>query len=62
MGFKAARKRAGLTARELANSVGVSIQTVYNWEAGSYYPDARKLPEIAKTCNCTVDDLLKGGK
>lgn len=62
MGLKEARKRAGLTAREAANALGVSIQNVFNWESGSYLPPAKRLPEIAKLYGCTVDKLLGGGQ
>lgn len=58
MGLKEARKRAGLTAREVATSIGVSFQNVYNWEAGSYLPEAAKLKDLARLYGCTVDDLL----
>ena len=59
MGFKKARQQAGLTARQAANCLGVSIQNVYNWEANSYYPETERLKEIAKLYGCTVDELLK---
>lgn len=58
MGLKEARKRAGLTAREVATSMGVSFQNVYNWEAGSYLPEAAKLKDLARLYGCTVDELL----
>lgn len=58
MGLKEARKRAGLTAREVATSIGVSFQNVYNWEAGSYLPEAAKLKDLARLYGCTVDELL----
>lgn len=58
MGMKEARKRAGLTAREVALAMGVSFQNVYNWEAGSYLPEAAKLRDLAKLYCCTVDELL----
>lgn len=58
MGLKEARKRAGLTAREVGRSIGVSFQNVYNWEAGSYLPEASKLRDLAKLYGCTVDELL----
>lgn len=62
MGLKEARKRAGLTAREAANALGVSIQNVFNWESGSYLPPTKRLPEIAKLYGCTVDELLDTGQ
>ena len=58
MAFKEMRKKAGLTAREAGLALGVSFQNVYNWEAGSYLPEAAKLPEIARLYRCTVDELL----
>lgn len=58
MGLKEARKRAGLTAREVARAIGVSLQNVYNWEAGSYFPRAEKLRELSKLYGCTMDELL----
>lgn len=58
MELKEARRRAGLTAGEVARAIGVSFQNVYNWEAGSYFPRAEKLKELAKLYGCTVDELL----
>ena len=60
MGLKEARKRAGLTAKDVALSLGVTFQNVYNWENGSYLPPSKRLPELAKLYGCTVDELLDG--
>ena len=43
MQLKEARKRAGLTANQVAVALGVSTQNVYNWEAGSYWPEIGRL-------------------
>lgn len=59
MKLKEARKKAGLTAREVAVAMGVSFQNVYNWEAGSYWPETDKLPTLAKLYGVTVDELLQ---
>lgn len=59
MTLKEARKRAGLTAREVATTMGVSFQNVYNWEAGSYWPEKNKLLDLARLYGCTVDELLQ---
>lgn len=61
MGLKEARKRAKLTAKDVALSLGVTFQNVYNWENGSYLPPSKRLPELAKLYGCTVDELLNGG-
>lgn len=59
MGLKEARKRAGLTAKDVALAMGVTFQNVYNWENGSYLPPTKRLPEMAKLYGCTVDELLR---
>lgn len=58
MQLKEMRKRAGLTAKDVALKIGVSFQNVYNWENGSYFPPAKRLQELAKLYGCSVDDLL----
>jgi transcriptional regulator with XRE-family HTH domain len=40
------RGRTGLTQRELAARVGVSIRTVQDWEAGVSYPGAERLQAL----------------
>lgn len=62
MRLKEMRKKAGLTARDIANATGVSIQNVYNWEANSYAPEAAKLIQISELCHCTLDELMKDDK
>ena len=59
MSLKEARKKAGLTARQVAAAMGVSTQNVFNWEAGSYWPEKNKLLNLAHLYGCTVDDLLR---
>lgn len=46
-GVRAQRTRLGLSAREMGALVGVSAQTVYNWEAGTTRPRAEQLATIA---------------
>jgi len=41
MDVKTIRARLGMTAQEFATAIGVSIFTVYRWEAGKYNPDKR---------------------
>ncbi len=62
MTLKEARRRAGLTAKDVALALGVSFQNVYNWEAGSYLPEAGKLLALAKLYGVTVDELLQQGQ
>ena len=44
-----ARKAAGLTQRQLADSLGVSNTSISNWEKGLSRPDADM---IQKLCTC----------
>lgn len=59
MSFKIARQTAELSAKEVAEKLGVSDVCVYMWEAGEWNPRASKLPELAELYGCTVDELLK---
>lgn len=53
------RIKAGLTQQQLADVVGVDRVAVARWESGAALPRASKLPMIAETLNCTIDDLFK---
>ena len=59
-GLKAMRKRANLTQAELASVLGVKQTTFAMWETAASYPRAELLPVIAKTLNCTIDELYSG--
>ena len=45
-GFAGHRKRLGLSAGELGLLLGVSTQTIYNWESGKARPHRRFLPTL----------------
>ena len=46
-GVRAQRTRLGLSAAAMGALVGVSAQTIYNWEAGTTRPRAEQLAVIA---------------
>lgn len=46
-GLKAHRTRLGLSVADLARLLGVTTQTIYNWEQGSSRPRGEQLPRIA---------------
>jgi DNA-binding XRE family transcriptional regulator len=46
-GLKSQRSRLGLSAAEYGRLVGVSAQSVYNWEQGHAVPRAEQLGRIA---------------
>lgn len=48
-----------LTQEQLANILGVSIQSISRWECGNTMPDIMLLPEIARLYGVTIDDLYR---
>ena len=52
--FMNRRKELGLTQRQIAETIGVTVQTVSNWETGLYQPkltlkQTLRLSQILKT-------------
>lgn len=55
---KVAVARRGIRFKDLADMIGVPRTRVYNWANGIAKPSMDKLPQIAATLGCTVDDLF----
>lgn len=53
------RLEKNLTQEQLANILGVSVQSVSRWECGNTLPDVMLLPVIARLYGVTVDDLYR---
>ena len=53
------RKSAGLTQKELSESAGVSRKSINAIENGIYVPSTVLSLKIAKTLNCSVEDLFQ---
>lgn len=49
-----------MTQAELAQEVGVTQSLVAQWERGVSMPSAARLPLLANTLKCTIDDLFAG--
>ena len=49
------------TQLELANRLGVTPATVYNWERGKYEPTASMFRRIARTFGVSMDDIALEG-
>ena len=56
--FEVYRKRAGLRQCDVAEILGISQVSVWQWENGKALPRADKLPAVAKLYGCTIDDLI----
>lgn len=53
-----ARKAARLNQAELGKLIGVSGQTISNWETGRYLPNASDIAALVKELRCSADFLL----
>ena len=53
------RKFSGLTQQELSESAEVSRKSINAIENGIYVPSTVLALKIAKTLNCTVEELFK---
>ena len=60
IGIRIARVRAlrGMTQMDLAANIGVSDQTISNWEVGIRTPRADLLLRLCRTLHCSADYLL----
>jgi len=56
--LKKLRKEKRVTQEQLAETLGVSCQSVSRWELGTCYPDLELLPVISNYFGITIDALL----
>ncbi|MBQ9526701.1 MAG: helix-turn-helix transcriptional regulator [Fretibacterium sp.] len=54
------RKKAGLTQEELAERVGVHLNTISQWENGLFTPKTLKLKKLASALGVSEAELLNG--
>ncbi|MGG6295266.1 helix-turn-helix transcriptional regulator [Leptolyngbya sp. AN02str] len=57
--FMRLREKLGLTQRQVAEAIGVTDQTVSNWERGVYAPKLtpRQTAKLCQTLSLTVQEL-----
>ena len=53
------RKKSGLSQEELGEKVGVTRQTISNWELDETQPNPDQLKGLSKALNISVDDLIE---
>lgn len=56
------RKNKGLTQKQLAEELGVSINAVSKWERGLNLPDASLMKELCMILDITLNELFEGEK
>ena len=52
------RKSMNITQEELAEKVGVTRQTISNWELGESSPDLKQAKELSKIFKISLDELV----
>jgi len=57
--LKEERSKAGMKQEELAQAIGVSRQTVSNWENNRSYPDIASVMKLSDLYGLSLDELLK---
>lgn len=57
MTLKERRKAAGLTQQQVADALGIDQASVSLWENGKFKPLSKRLDELAKLYNCSVEEL-----
>jgi DNA-binding XRE family transcriptional regulator len=62
LSLKACRINVKATAKEMGKAIGVSEDTIYNWESGKYAPRRTHMPKILnffeeRGMRVTLDDL-----
>lgn len=56
--LKAARINSRLTAKAAAQKIGISVETLSNWEKGETYPDVPKIKKIEEVYHVSYNDLI----
>lgn len=59
MKLRELRTKSGLTQNEIAKRLGVSGQTILNWENGIYEPKINQLIQLANLFEVSVDYLIE---
>ena len=60
--LKNARSEHGLTQEQVAEELGVSRQSISNWENNRSYPDIVSVIKLSDLYSISLDELLKEDK
>ena len=55
--MKTARTEANLNQKEVADRMGISINTILEWELGRRIPRVDQLAQYCDICGCRPDDI-----
>ena len=55
--IKELREKKGWTQLELANEIGVTPSTIYNWERGRFVPRLAQLRDLARVLGVRMDEM-----
>ncbi|WP_225420776.1 helix-turn-helix domain-containing protein [Lacticaseibacillus porcinae] len=55
-----ARQQHQLSQEQIAELLGVSRQTISNWETSRSYPDIERMMRLAEIYHLSLDELLRG--
>ena len=58
--IKKSRIDAKLTQEQAAEALGISRQTISNWENEKSYPDVNSLVLLSEVFKTSIDNLIKG--
>jgi transcriptional regulator with XRE-family HTH domain len=56
--LKAARVNKDLTQKEAAKAIGVSVDTLANWERGKTYPNITRMDDIERAYGVSYNDII----
>ena len=57
-GLRMLRFQKRLTLKQLADELGVSVNSVNSWEYGKRNPSFKNMQKLAKFFKCKIDDLI----
>ena len=56
--FKRLRLRSGLSQKNVAELLGLSHQSVSNWEKGETLPSIEYLPTLSELFTCNINEFF----